>query len=84
MICVINGAKRYLSLISYLREGTSLILYIFHNSEGLGLGLALTLFPRAHRKTNILAHFRALLTQSSCNYAYEVTCFTLDLSGFQL
>ena len=26
MICVSNGAKRYLSLISYLREGTSLIL----------------------------------------------------------
>ena len=25
MICVINGAKRYLSLISYLREGTSLV-----------------------------------------------------------
>ena len=26
MICVSNGAKRYLSLISYLREGTSLSL----------------------------------------------------------
>ena len=24
MICVSNGANRYLSLISYLREGTSL------------------------------------------------------------
>ena len=26
MICVSNGAKRYLSLISYLREGTSLYI----------------------------------------------------------
>ena len=30
MICVINGAKRYLSLISYLREGTSLRINIGH------------------------------------------------------
>ena len=30
MICVSDGAKRYLSSISYLREGTSLSSYIYH------------------------------------------------------
>ena len=48
MICVIHGAKRYLSLISYLREGTSLqplvqwnswyIVLVCLNSKQLGKG----------------------------------------------